>query len=259
MAISTLTLNDGNQVPWIAFGSGTAFFQQDAQTAMQTAIATGFTHLDCAQMYENEETVGAAIQASGTPRPELFVTTKLDRLQPGQTAKTALQVSLAKLGMEYVDLYLVHNPRPHKGQLKAVWKVMEECKKEGLAKSIGVSNFEVEHLQEILEGAEIPPSVNQVSRMRWTVNDVFYDSLPKVEIHPYVWKSLQPVFALHKEHNIITSSFGGLSPLFRAQGGPVDPVIEKIRARLESTRGQPVSSSQVLNKWLQQCGFLVVT
>ncbi|KAJ8590503.1 Aldo/keto reductase [Rhizopogon salebrosus TDB-379] len=241
MAISTLTLNDSNQVPWIAFGSGTAFFQQDAQTAMQTAIATGFTHLDCAQMYENEETVGAAIQASGTARSELFVTTKLDRLQPGQTAKTALQVSLAKLGMEYVDLYLVHNPRPHKGQLKAVWKVMEECKKEGLAKSIGVSNFEVEHLQEILEGAEIPPSVNQV------------------EIHPYVWKSLQPVLALHKEHNIITSSFGGLSPLFRAQGGPVDPVIEKIRARLESTRGQPVSSSQVLNKWLQQCGFLVVT
>ncbi|OJA16548.1 hypothetical protein AZE42_00629 [Rhizopogon vesiculosus] len=241
MAISTLALNDGNQVPWIAFGSGTAFYQQDAQTAMQTAIASGFTHLDCAQMYENEETVGAAIKASGTPRSELFITTKLNILPPGQTAKTALKESLEKLGMEYVDLYLVHNPSHHEGQLKAVWKVMEECKKEGLAKSIGVSNFDVGHLQEILEDAQCPPSVNQV------------------EIHPYTWKSLQPVFALHKEFDIVTSSYGGLSPLFRAQGGPVDPIIEKIRERLESTRGQPVSSSHVLNKWLQQQGILVVT
>lgn len=170
MAISTLALNDGSQVPSIAFGSGTAFFAQDAQTAMQTAISVGFTHLDCAQMYENEETVGAAIKASGTPRSSLFITTKLNVLPPGQTAKTALQTSLEKLGMESVDLYLVHNPKHHEGRLKEVWKVMEECKKEGLAKSIGVSNFEVEHLQEILEGAEFPPSVNQVSGMRSTVN-----------------------------------------------------------------------------------------
>jgi len=163
MVIPTLTLNDGNEVPSIAFGSGTAFFQQDAQTAMQTAIHTGFTHLDCAQMYENEETVGAAIKASGTPRTALFITTKLNTLSTGQTAKTALQTSLEKLGMEYVDLYLVHNPKPHANRLKEVWKDMEECKKQGLAKSIGVSNFEVEHLEEILEGAEFPPSVNQVS------------------------------------------------------------------------------------------------
>lgn len=178
MAISTLTLNDGNKVPWVAFGSGTAFFQQDAQTAVQTAIDSGFTHLDCAQMYENEETVGAAIKASGTPRSALFITTKLNVLPTGQTAKTALKESLQKLGMQYVDLYLVHNPKHHKGQLKEVWKVMEECKKEGLAKSIGVSNFEAEHLHEILKGAEFPPSVNQVSGMRWAVN-IVYDETPK--------------------------------------------------------------------------------
>lgn len=241
MAISTLTLNDGNQVPWIAFGTGTALFQRDAQNTVETAIANGFTHLDGAQMYENEESLGAGIKASGMPRSALFVTTKLHRLQPGQTAKTALQVSLKKLGLEYVDLYLVHVPGHHAGHLKEVWKSMEECKREGLSKSIGVSNFEVEHLEEILEGAEFPPSVNQV------------------EIHPYVWKSLQPVIALHKQHNIITSSYGGLSPLFRAPGGPLDPVIEKIRARLESTRGEPVSIGHVLNKWLEQYGFLVVT
>lgn len=241
MTVSTLTLNDGNQVPWIAFGTGTALRQKDVQNPVEIAIANGFTHLDSAQMYENEESFGNAIGASGTPRSALFVTTKLYRLQPDQTAKTALQVSLKKLGLEYVDLYLVHAPGHHTGRLKEVWKMMEECKRESLAKSIGVSNFDVAHLQEILEGAEIPPSVNQV------------------EIHPYLWKSLQPVVALHKEHGIITSSYGGLSPIFRAPGGPLDPVIEKIRARLESTRGQPVSIGQVLNKWLQQYGILVVT
>ncbi|KAG1743755.1 NADP-dependent oxidoreductase domain-containing protein [Suillus paluster] len=241
MAIATLTLNDGNQVPWIGFGTGTALYQQDAQSSVETAISNGFTHLDGAQMYENEESLGAAIKGSGAPRSTLFVTTKLHKLQPGQTAKTALHVSLKKLGLEYVDLYLVHVPGDHAGRLKEVWKSMEECKKEGLAKSIGVSNFEVAHFQEILEGAEFPPAVNQI------------------EIHPYVWKSLQPVIALHKEHGIITSSYGGLSPLFRAPGGPLDPVIEKIRARLESTRGQPVSIGHVLNKWLQQYGILVIT
>lgn len=241
MTISTLTLNDGNEVPWIAFGTGSAHRLQDAQNPVENAIANGFTHLDGAQMYENEESLGIAIRASGIPRSTLFVATKLDRLQPDQTAKTALQVSLKKLGLEYVDLYLVHTPGPHAGRLKEVWKMMEECKRERQAKSIGVSNFDVVHLQEILEGAEFPPSVNQV------------------EIHPYVWKSLQPVIALHKEHGIITSSYGGLTPLFRAPGGPLDPVIEEIRARLESTRGQPVSIGQVLIKWLQQYGILVVT
>ncbi|KAG2121861.1 NADP-dependent oxidoreductase domain-containing protein [Suillus clintonianus] len=241
MAISTLTLNDGNQVPWIGFGTGTALYQQDAQNTVETAITNGFTHLDGAQMYENEESLGAGIKASGTPRSTLFVTTKLHRLQPHQTAKTALEVSLKKLGLEYVDLYLVHVPGDHAGRLQEVWRSMEECKREGLSKSIGVSNFEVAHFQEILEGAEFTPSVNQI------------------EIHPYVWKSLKPVIALHKEHGILTSSYGGLSPLFRAPGGPLGPVIEKIRTRLESTRGQSVSAGQVLNKWLQQYGILVIT
>ncbi|KAG1873341.1 NADP-dependent oxidoreductase domain-containing protein [Suillus tomentosus] len=241
MTISTLTLNDGNQVPWIAFGTGTALRDQDVQSPVEIAIANGFTHLDGAQMYNNEESLGMAIRACGTQRSALFITTKLNGLQPDQTAKTALQVSLKKLGLEYVDLYLVHAPGHHAGRLKEVWKMMEECKREGLAKSIGVSNFDIAHLQEILEGAEFPPSVNQV------------------ELHPYVWKSLQPVIALHKEHGIVTSSYGGLSPLFRVPGGPLDPVIEKIRERLESTRGQSVSVGQVLIKWLQQNDILVVT
>ncbi|KAH7884648.1 NADP-dependent oxidoreductase domain-containing protein [Phlebopus sp. FC_14] len=212
MSVSTLTLNDGTQVPWIAFGTGTALYQQDASDSITLAIDNGFTHLDCAQMYGNEQSVGKGIIASGKPRSELYITTKLNRLSPGQTAKTALQESVRKLGVEHVDLYLIHSPSAHAGRL-----------------------------QQILKGATIPPAVNQL------------------EIHPYVWKSLQPVIACHKEHNIVSSSYGGLSPLFRAQGGPVDPVIKQVRARLEQTRASPVSEAQVLNKWLQQKDILVVT
>ncbi|KAG2134087.1 NADP-dependent oxidoreductase domain-containing protein [Suillus clintonianus] len=237
-----LRVNDGTKIPNIAFGTGTALVhQEDAQKILECAIANGFTHFDAAQRYKNEAVLGAAIKASGVPRSSLFVSTKFAPLQVGQTAKTALSASLEKLGLEYVDLYLVHAPSDHVGRLKEVWKVMEECKREGLAKSIGVSNFGVEHLQEILEDAEFLPCVNQL------------------EVHPYMWDCLQPVMAFHKEHGIITSSFGGLSPLFRAPGGPLDPLIERIRARLEATRGKPVTSSQVLTKWLQQHDIVVVT
>ncbi|KIJ66696.1 hypothetical protein HYDPIDRAFT_149569 [Hydnomerulius pinastri MD-312] len=241
MSVSRLTLNDGTQAPWIAFGTGTALFQQDASNSIQLAIANGFTHLDCAQMYGNEESVGKGIAASGKPRSELYITTKLAGLRPGETAKTALQVSLKKLGVDHVDLYLIHSPSRHAGRLGQVWKDMEECKNEGLTKSIGVSNFGVDHLQEILKVATIPPAVNQL------------------EIHPYVWKSMQPVLALHKAHNIVSSSYGGLSPLHRAQGGPIDPVVKQIRTRLEETVGRSVTEGHVLNKWLQQRGILVVT
>ncbi|KAG2134088.1 oxidoreductase [Suillus clintonianus] len=121
---STIPLNDGNQVPWIAFGTGTAFYQQDVQNTVKSSLANGFTHFDCAQMYKNEVSLGVAIRASGVPRPSLFVTTKLGPLQqPGQTAKTALHASLEKLGLEYVDPYLVHVPGDHAGRLKEVWKL----------------------------------------------------------------------------------------------------------------------------------------
>ncbi|KAH7913752.1 NADP-dependent oxidoreductase domain-containing protein [Hygrophoropsis aurantiaca] len=241
MSVPTLPLNDGQAVPWIAFGTGTALFSKDATDAIRLAIDNGFTHLDGAQVYRNEETLGAGVVASGKPRSELYITTKLQKLQPGQTPKSALEGSLKKLGVEQVDLYLIHQALDHPGKLKEVWRGMEEAQKAGLTKSIGVSNFTADHLTEILSVATIPPAVNQV------------------EYHPYLWKAIQPVLSIHKEHKIVTSSYGGLSPLFRGKGGPLDTVVEKIRARLESTRGEPVSDGQVLNKWLQQQGVLVVT
>ncbi|EGO00610.1 hypothetical protein SERLA73DRAFT_104951 [Serpula lacrymans var. lacrymans S7.3] len=241
MTVPTLALNDGNAVPWIGFGTGTALFYKDAREAVHVAIQNGFTHIDGAQVYTNEETLGTGVIQSGKPRSELFITTKLYKLQPGATPKSALQESLKRLKLDQVDLYLVHNPNNHVGQLKEVWKGMEECKKDGLTKSIGVSNFAVEHFKEIFEVASIPPSVNQL------------------ELHPYVWKALQPVLEIHKEHGIVTSSYGGLSPLFRGESGPLNEVVESIRERLQATRGQPVSDSQVLSKWLQQKGVLVIT
>lgn len=162
--MSTITLNDGSRVPWLAFGTGTALYGKDASDFVKTAIDNGITHLDGAQMYNNEETLGAGIKASGKPRSELYITTKLKGLEPGQTATEALQVSLRKLNLDYVDLFLIHSPSPanKEGKLKALWEEMEEIHSKGLAKSIGVSNFRVEDLNVILDGAKVIPAVNQV-------------------------------------------------------------------------------------------------
>ena len=163
MRVSTLALNDGHNVPWMAFGTGSVFYYKDVTKAVATAIRNGFTHLDGGQVYLNEETLGAGIIASGKPRSELYITTKFTPSVPAsETPKSALEKSLKKLRVTYVDLYLIHNPDNHVGKLKEVWKGMEETKKAGLARSIGVSNFTVDHLEEILQVATIIPAVNQV-------------------------------------------------------------------------------------------------
>ncbi|KAF8136780.1 NADP-dependent oxidoreductase domain-containing protein [Boletus edulis] len=221
MPDSTLLLNDGTRTPWIAFGTGTALYKKDAADAVTVAIQNGFTHLDGAQMYENENSLGAGVVASGKPRSELYITTKLAALEPGETPTSALKKSLEKLGVDYVDLYLIHQANQHVGKLKEVWKGMEAAKAAGLTKSIGVSNFTADHLKDILEVATVVPAVNQV------------------EAHPYVWKSLGPNLALHEKYKIVTSSYGGLSPIVRGKGGPLDTVIKEIRIRLEKTRGSP--------------------
>lgn len=115
-------------------------------------------------MYNNENTLGAGIKASGKPRSDLYVVTKLNVLDAGQTVKESLEASLKKLGLDYVDLFLIHSPNPAKkeGKLKEWWQGMEEVHKAGLAKSIGVSNFGVEDLKVILDGAKVIPAVNQV-------------------------------------------------------------------------------------------------
>ena len=165
MANTRVKLNDNTTIPLLAFGTGTALYGKDAESMVTAAINAGFTHVDGAQVYRNEESLGAGIAAAGKPREQLFVTTKLHRPAEGKTVRDTLIESLAKLQLEYVDLFLIHTPLnfPEPGRLKVVWREMEALKKEGLARSVGVSNFRVAQLREILDGAEFPPSINQVS------------------------------------------------------------------------------------------------
>ncbi|KII88417.1 hypothetical protein PLICRDRAFT_54254 [Plicaturopsis crispa FD-325 SS-3] len=240
MSLATLPLNDGTSIPWIAFGTGTALFGKDASALAEQAIKNGLTHLDGAQLYNNEDTLGDGIVASGVPRESLYVVTKLKQVAAGSSVRSQLEESLKKLKVSYVDLFLVHSPTHHP-DLVGVWKQVEEVQKAGLAKSIGVSNFKVEHLKQVIEGGSIVPAVNQI------------------EYHPYVFKAAEPILQFHKEHNIVTASYGGLTPIVRAPDGPLTPVVESIRQRLEKAHGKPVSAGQVLTKWLQQKDIVVVT
>lgn len=181
-------LNNGSQVPWIGFGTGewhsrarrsasrlltsssplagTALYGKECADQVSTALSAGFVHLDAAQSYGNEDSVGEAVSkwlAAGHSREDLFITTKLQNLASAPTVRENLLVSLKKLQVDYVDLYLIHTPRPFEGKLRAIWKEMEAIQKEGLAKSIGVSNFRLKDFAEFIDEAEIVPACNQVS------------------------------------------------------------------------------------------------
>lgn len=160
----SFTLNTGATIPWLGFGTGTALYGKDAANLVKQAIDNGIIHLDGAQMYKNEETLGAGIKASGKHRSELFITTKLNGLAPGVTIRESLQDSLSKLGLDYVDLFLIHDPTKAPGEdaLAAWWKGMEEVYHAGLAKAVGISNFTVKHMQTILKDATVIPAANQV-------------------------------------------------------------------------------------------------
>ncbi|KAF9265621.1 Aldo/keto reductase [Marasmius fiardii PR-910] len=242
---TTITLNDNTQIPWVGFGTGTALYSQDVKDIVATAIRAGVRHLDGAQVYGNEDSLGAGIRESGVPRSQLFVTTKLNEKIDieKETPKTKLLESLKKLRLDYVDLYLIHSPAyaQEHDKLQQWWKVMEECKKEGLARSIGVSNHDVNALEEVLEVATITPSVNQI------------------EFHPYVWKAAKPIYDFCKEKGIVIESYGGLVPVYRSSGGPLDPVLERIAQRLTNESGRTVTLAHVLTKWQIQKGVAIVT
>lgn len=164
MSEHNFTMNDGRTIPTIAFGTGTALHSQDVQSYVDASLRTGFRHLDGAQMYRNEDSLGNAIVAfsktHSLAREALFVTTKLNTIPPGKTVRDTLVESLAKLKLDCVDLFLIHMPK-HR-DLKDVWKQMEGVHAEGLAKTIGVSNFRVADLEVIMDGAKVVPAVNQV-------------------------------------------------------------------------------------------------
>jgi diketogulonate reductase-like aldo/keto reductase len=257
MLTHEFTLNDGRRIPWLGIGTGSANYGKDVAQTITHAIQAGITHLDGAQMYKNEASLGAGIAASGVLREQLWITTKLNQLPPGQSVLGALRESLEKLGVDHVDLFLIHSPLMH-DDLKATWKQMEEAHRQGLARSIGLSNFRIHEMETILEGASITPAVNQVPP------SIFIWPKPllmriKFEYHPYVAKVADPIVAFCQEKGILVESYGGLTPVSRKRGGPLDPVLDTIRHRLEKDLGAPVTDGQVLLKWINQNGIVSVT
>jgi 2,5-diketo-D-gluconate reductase A len=158
----SLTLNTGDHIPQLGLG----VFKVDDDVCEQIvldALEVGYRHIDTAMIYRNEAAVGRAIAKSGIDRDELFVTTKLWNSDQGTTATPeALALSLELLGLEYVDLYLIHWPAPLRDEYVATWLALEELHHQGLAKAIGVSNFEPEHLERVLDEGSIVPAINQV-------------------------------------------------------------------------------------------------
>ncbi|MFF2632891.1 aldo/keto reductase [Microbacterium sp. NPDC058021] len=162
MTVPTLTLNDGHTIPQLGFG---VFKVDPAETEriVTDALEVGYRHIDTAAVYGNEEGVGRAIAASGISRDELFVTTKLWNADQGtQSAYDALATSLDKLGLDRVDLYLIHWPRPDLDRYAESWRALEQLRDRGLTRSIGVSNFHRSHLERILAESDTVPAVDQI-------------------------------------------------------------------------------------------------
>lgn len=196
----TFTLNTGAKIPKIGFGTWQIPEENDtAYKATLSALKAGYRHIDTARVYGNEESVGRAIQDSGIPREEIFLTTKLpaDVKDAGKVMET-FETSLSALGVEYVDLYLIHAPWPwtEKGadytrQNIEVWQEMEKIYKSGRAKAVGVSNFNVHDLTAILENGTVVPAANQI---RWYIGDTQDD-----------------ITAFSKEKNVLVEAYSPLA------------------------------------------------
>lgn len=167
--LKTLKMNNGLEIPLLGFGTFKAADGEEAYQATLAAIKAGYRHIDTAAIYKNEESVGRAIKDSGVAREELFITTKLwNDSHSYDGAKEALATSLRKLGLDYIDLYLIHWPNPKairdswESANAQAWAYMEETVEAGLIKTIGVSNFMVHHLEALAKTAKIKPAVNQI-------------------------------------------------------------------------------------------------
>ncbi|MDV9186944.1 aldo/keto reductase [Streptomyces sp. SR27] len=227
-AVPTVELADGVEIPQLGFG---VFQVPDDETtaAVTAALETGYRSIDTAAIYGNEAGVGRALAASGLPREELFVTTKLWNADQGYDATLrAFDTGLAKLGLDHVDLYLIHWPAPGRDLYRDSWRALERLAEEGRARAVGVSNFQPGHLRRLMAGTTLIPAVNQV------------------ELHPGLQQS--ELRAFHAEHGIATEAW---SPL--AQGAVLDdPAITAIAAR----HGR--SPAQVVIRWHLQLGNIVI-
>lgn len=227
-SIPQLALNDGNRIPQLGFG---VFLVPPEQTSevVQLALRTGYRAVDTAAMYRNEEGVADAIARSGLQRSEVFITTKVWNNDHGRDrALRAFERSIERLRSDYVDLYLIHWPAPAQGLYMETWQALTEIKADGRARSIGVSNFQIDHLERIIEETGVVPAVNQI------------------ELHPRLQQG--ELRSFDSEHGIVTEDW---SPLGR--GRILDePVIRQIAAAVERT------PAQVVLRWHIQLGNVVI-
>nr|WP_251029019.1 MULTISPECIES: aldo/keto reductase [unclassified Bacillus (in: firmicutes)] len=189
--LSTTTLNNGVKMPWLGFGVFKVQEGEEVVNSVKTALEVGYRSIDTAAIYRNEEGVGKAIAESNVPREELFVTTKLWNGDQGYESTLAgFETSLNKLGLDYLDLYLIHWPVPSKGLYVETWKALEKLYKDGRIRAIGVSNFNVNHLEDLLANCEIKPMVNQVEYHPVFNQKELHDFCKKNEIQLEAWSPL---------------------------------------------------------------------
>jgi 2,5-diketo-D-gluconate reductase A len=228
-SVPTIELNDGHAIPQLGFG----VFQippVDTAQAVSVALEVGYRHIDTAEMYGNEQGVGDAVRASGVDRADVFITSKLNNgFHVPDEARRAFDKTLTALGSDYVDLFLIHWPLPtlYDGDFVSTWKTLEEFQSDGRARSIGVSNFQVAHLERLAAESDVVPAVNQV------------------ELHPYFHNA--EVDAYGRAHGIETEAWAPI-----AQGKVLgDPALAGIAAK----HGK--SPAQVILRWHIQRGNIV--
>jgi 2,5-diketo-D-gluconate reductase A len=229
MSIPNIELNDGHSIPQLGFG----VFQIDpseTERAVSEALEVGYRHIDTAEMYGNERGVGEAIRASGLDRGDVYVTSKLNNgFHRPDDARRAFGRTLSELGFDYVDLFLIHWPLPtlYDGDYVSTWRTLEEFKQDGRARSIGLSNFQVDHMERLAAETDTVPAVNQI------------------ELHPYLLNA--EVRAYDEAHGIATEAW---SPL--AKGDLLDdPVVTEVSERVGRT------PAQVVLRWHIQRGNIV--
>ncbi|MFE5239021.1 MULTISPECIES: aldo/keto reductase [unclassified Streptomyces] len=227
--VPTIKLNNGLEMPQLGFGVWQVP-DEEATAAVSTALESGYRSIDTAAIYGNESGTGKAIAASGVARDELFVTTKLWNSEQGfDSTLRAFDASLDKLGLDYVDLYLIHWPVPVKDAYVDTYKAFERILADGRAKAIGVSNFHAEHLERLLGETSVVPAVNQI------------------ELHPQLQQA--ELRALHAEHGIATEAW---SPLGSGKGLLEVPTVVAVARKHGRTPAQAVL------RWHLQTGNVVI-
>jgi 2,5-diketo-D-gluconate reductase A len=229
MSVPQHTLNDGHHLPAIGFGTY-PLRGDDGVEAIRSAIEVGYTLLDTAVNYENEEEVGEAIRRSGVPRDQLLVTSKIPGRHHGyDDAIASVKESLHRLGLDHTDLHLIHWPNPSVDKYVEAWRALVDLREQGLVRSIGVSNFTEAHLQRIIDDSGVTPAVNQV------------------ELHPYFVQD--EMRAVHERLGIRTEAW---SPMGKRQAPYGEPAVADTAKRHDVTPGQ------VILRWHVQIGSLPI-